>query len=108
MTDTGQDPPENLGRVFDPFFTGFDVSRHSSGTFEYDRRGLGLGLSMAKTFVEMHGGTLAVASGWEKGPRSTWSCRRLCECLRPRLCLGRSYLEALPRVAATLRPIAGL
>lgn len=68
VTDTGQGiPPESLSRVFDPFFTGFDVSRHSSGTFEYDRRGLGLGLSMAKTFVEMHGGVLTVASEVGKG-----------------------------------------
>jgi signal transduction histidine kinase len=71
VTDTGQGiPPESLSRVFDPFFTGFDVSRHSSGTFEYDRRGLGLGLSMAKTFVEMHGGTLTVES--EVGKETTF------------------------------------
>jgi len=68
VTDTGQGiPQESLARVFDPFFTGFDVSRHSSGTFEYDKRGLGLGLSMAKAFVEMHGGTLTVTSEQGKG-----------------------------------------
>jgi two-component system, response regulator PhcR len=68
VTDTGQGIPyDSLARVFDPFFTGFDVSRHSSGTFEYDKRGLGLGLSMAKTFVEMHGGALTVESELGKG-----------------------------------------
>jgi signal transduction histidine kinase len=68
VTDTGQGIPyDSLARVFDPFFTGFDVSRHSSGTFEYDKRGLGLGLSMAKTFVEMHGGALTVESELSKG-----------------------------------------
>jgi signal transduction histidine kinase len=72
VTDTGQGiPPADLGRVFDPFFTGFDVSRHSSGTFEYDKRGLGLGLSMAKTFVDMHGGTLMVESELGKGTTFT-------------------------------------
>jgi signal transduction histidine kinase len=52
----------SLPRIFDPFFTGFNVSRHSSGHFEYGRRGLGLGLSVVKLFVEMHGGTIGVAS----------------------------------------------
>ncbi len=72
VTDTGMGiDAASLPRIFEPFFTGFDVSRHSSGTFEYDKRGLGLGLSMAKTFVEMHGGTLTVASALGKGTTFT-------------------------------------
>ncbi len=72
ITDTGMGiAPENLSRIFDPFFTGFDVSRHSSGTFEYDKRGLGLGLSMAKAFVEMHAGKLTVESAVGKGTTFT-------------------------------------
>jgi signal transduction histidine kinase len=63
ISDTGKGiAPESVARVFEPFFTEFDVSCHSSGTFEYDKRGLGLGLSMSKAFVEMHGGTLSVTS----------------------------------------------
>jgi signal transduction histidine kinase len=72
VTDTGMGiAPEDLPRIFDPFFTGFDVSRHSSGTFEYDKRGLGLGLSMTKAFVEMHGGKLTVVSTLGKGTTFT-------------------------------------
>jgi signal transduction histidine kinase len=72
VTDTGIGiPPEDLPRIFDPFFTGFDVTRHSSGTFEYDKRGLGLGLSMTKAFVEMHGGKLTVESTLGKGTTFT-------------------------------------
>jgi signal transduction histidine kinase len=63
VTDTGIgiDPP-SLARIFDPFFTRFDVSRHSSGVYEFDRRGLGLGLSVVKAFTEMHGGRVKAES----------------------------------------------
>ena len=65
--------PDHLSRIFEPFFTRFDVSRHSSGTFEFDKRGLGLGLSVAKAFVEMHGGTLSVES--ELGHGTTFTLK---------------------------------
>jgi signal transduction histidine kinase len=72
VSDTGQGiEPDSLARIFEPFFTKFDVSRHSSGTFEYDKRGLGLGLSMAKAFVEMHGGKLTAESELGKGATFT-------------------------------------
>jgi signal transduction histidine kinase len=54
--------PDQLPHIFEPFFTEADVSRHSSGQFEFDRRGLGLGLSVVRAFVAMHGGTVDVAS----------------------------------------------
>ena len=61
----------SLPRLGERFFTGFDVSKHSSGHFEYNRRGLGLGLSIVRSFVEMHGGTLAVESELGKGTTVT-------------------------------------
>lgn len=72
VADTGVGiDPASLARIFDPFFTRFDVSKHSSGIFEFDRRGLGLGLSVAKAFVEMHGGQIHAASELGKGSTFT-------------------------------------
>ena len=63
VTDTGAGiDPECQPRLFEPFFTGFDVSHHSSGHYEFGRRGLGLGLSIARAFIQMHGGTIACQS----------------------------------------------
>jgi signal transduction histidine kinase len=63
--------PAHRPHLFKTFFTGFDVSRHSSGRFEFNRRGMGLGLSLVKSFVEMHGGKVEVAS--EPGKGSTFT-----------------------------------
>lgn len=72
VEDTGSGiEPESLPRLFEPFFTGFDVSRHSSGEFEHGRRGLGLGLSVVKAFTELHGGKVSVRS--EPGKGSTFT-----------------------------------
>ncbi len=72
VTDTGVGiDATSLGHLFDPFFTRFDVSRHSSGVFEFERRGLGLGLSLVKAFIELHGGRVQVAS--EIGRGSTFT-----------------------------------
>jgi signal transduction histidine kinase len=68
VTDSGMGiDAGNLPHLFKTFFTGLDVTRHSSGHFEFGRQGLGLGLSMVKVFVEMHGGTVSVRSAAGKG-----------------------------------------
>lgn len=72
VTDTGMGiDAVSQTHIFEPFFTRFDVSRHSSGVYEYDRRGLGLGLSVAKAFVEMHGGRVRLESTIGKGSTFT-------------------------------------
>jgi signal transduction histidine kinase len=72
VSDTGLGIDKaSLDRLFDPFFTRFDVSRHSSGVFEFDRRGLGLGLTLVKAFVELHRGRIRPDS--EPGRGSTFT-----------------------------------
>jgi signal transduction histidine kinase/ActR/RegA family two-component response regulator len=55
VLDTGPGiPPEFLNQIFDPFFR---VKQARSGI-----KGLGLGLSIVRTLVELHGGTIAARS----------------------------------------------
>ena len=53
-------PPDDLGKIFLPFY------RSSNGT---DTRGSGLGLSIVKELVELHGGAVRVESTVGKGSR---------------------------------------
>jgi len=56
VQDNGQGiAPELLSRVFDPFWQG-------PGGREKGARGLGLGLALVKSLVELHGGTIAAHS----------------------------------------------
>ena len=68
---------EDISEIFHPFFGTFDSIHHSSGIFEFGKRGIGLGLAIVKNFVELHGGKVDVAS--KSGEGSTfwiWLPRR--------------------------------
>ena len=57
IEDTGEGiPAENRERVFEPFFT---TKPH----------GTGIGLPLAKKFVERNGGTIAIANGVNAGTK---------------------------------------
>jgi CheY-like chemotaxis protein len=66
ITDTGIGiPPELMPRIFDPFEQGEQTLTRRYG-------GLGLGLSISRTLVQMHGGTLTAASAG-KGKGATFT-----------------------------------
>lgn len=68
ITDQGMGvPPDDQSHLFEPFFTGFDTLRHSSGDYQFGKRGIGLGLWLVKTFVELHGGRVEVSSTLGQG-----------------------------------------
>ena len=72
VADTGSGiDAASCAKLFEPFFTGYDVSHHSSGHYEHGRRGLGLGLSVVKAFIEMHGGTVHVDTEVGRGTTFT-------------------------------------
>lgn len=72
-----------LPHLFDPRFSDMDVLHHSSGVFEFQRKGLGLGLHVAKAFVELHGGKIAVQSKVGGGTTFTVSLPNLNDGVRP-------------------------
>jgi signal transduction histidine kinase len=72
VSDTGCGiDPAHLPRIGEAFFTGYDVTHHSSGHFEHGRQGLGLGLSVVKSFVALHGGKFDISSELKCGTTVT-------------------------------------
>lgn len=68
VTDPGVGIPlDDRAHLFEPFFTGNDTMHHSSGEYQYCKKGMGLGLCLVKTFVELHGGTVGVDSAPGEG-----------------------------------------
>jgi signal transduction histidine kinase len=53
-------PPEHVDKIMDPFFTTKPVGK-----------GTGLGMSISKSIIEDHGGTIDLNSEWEKGTTIT-------------------------------------
>jgi signal transduction histidine kinase len=75
VTDTGVGiPGDRHAALFERGAVGHNVlHHHSSTTLEYMSAGLGFGLSIARGFVEAHGGTLSLDS--EVGRGSTFWMR---------------------------------
>jgi signal transduction histidine kinase len=68
VEDSGQGiPQDEQPFVFEAFFTGRDTRHHSSGAFEYGKRGIGIGLHIVKRFIDMHGGAVSARSEPSQG-----------------------------------------
>jgi signal transduction histidine kinase len=73
-TGIGIDRDDQM-RVFDKFYEVGNIQEHSSGKVAFKAKGAGLGLSIAKGIVDMHGGEIWVEStGYnpERLPGSTF------------------------------------
>jgi len=64
VQDQGRGIPEaDLPHIFQPFYSGGNVMLHSTGEVEYEKRGMGLGLTIVSHFIQLHGGTTEVSTG---------------------------------------------
>lgn len=70
MTDPGVGISEaDKPHMFERVFSTLNITYHSSGFYEFGKRGIGLGLAIVKDFVELHGGTVGFESTEGHGSR---------------------------------------
>ena len=53
---------DEMDHLFEPFYGGRNLLLHSSGRFGYQKRGTGLGLTIARHFMRIQGGDIQVAN----------------------------------------------
>ncbi|HEX2851916.1 MAG TPA: ATP-binding protein [Opitutaceae bacterium] len=95
ITDTGMGMnPDEMNRIFDTFAQGDHAAGHGAHRFG----GLGLGLAISKTLIELHGGTIAGESGG-RGLGSTFTIEL--PLVRTK---GKVEISAAPRPAESPPP----
>ena len=97
VADTGRGmSPDVRARVFDRFMTMTEGSQH---------RGSGLGLSVVKSFVELHGGTVEIES--DEGIGTTVRCRLPLAPVVPERTDGPVAMTSEPLIEPLVGPQAG-
>jgi len=98
VTDTGIGIDlEDQQRVFDKFFEVGNIQEHSSGKVAFKAKGAGLGLSIAKGIVDMHGGEIWVESAGYNPERLLGSTFHILLPLNPILGENIADYSRLPR-----------
>ncbi|MDH5753241.1 MAG: response regulator [Deltaproteobacteria bacterium] len=64
----------DMERIFEPFVTLGKVEHHRSGMLDYGAKGVGIGLSTARLWAELHQGTLNLQPG-QPGQGAVFICR---------------------------------
>ena len=59
--------PSQLPWIFEKFYEGQDINRHSSGQLEFRSGGFGLGLALCKAILDAHGTRIEVRSALGEG-----------------------------------------
>jgi len=86
VTDTGIGiDREDQMRVFDKFYEVGNIQEHSTGKVAFKAKGAGLGLSIAKGIVDMHGGEIWVESAGYNPERLSGSTFHILLPLNPML-----------------------
>jgi len=81
ISDTGIGiDKDDQRRIFDKFYEAGNIEEHSSGKVAFKARGAGLGLSISKGVIDMHGGQI-----WVESPGYD-----------PQACPGSSFIILLP------------
>jgi signal transduction histidine kinase len=62
---------EDQKQIFEPFFSTFDNANHSSGDYQFSKRGIGLGLTIVRRFAEMHHGQVSFRPSEPRGATFT-------------------------------------
>lgn len=89
VSDTGPGiSPGQLAKIFDRFY-------FSENIYEYNQKGAGIGLSIARELVELHHGTIAVESKEGEGSGTRFTVR---------IPLGKDHLQPHELVETSLSP----
>lgn len=82
--------PEEVAQLFKPF-------RQAASGKEMNRQGIGLGLAITKSLVELHGGTIWVESEWGKGTQVCFRIPMIVDAASERVMQAGMLLDALER-----------